>query len=126
VDRVRVRFATPTALNSGQQVAERPKFGVLASRIRDRLSTLRELYDGGPLEIDFRQFGDLAERVRLTRCELRRVDVMRQSSRTGQVHPIGGFVGEAEYEGDLAEFVPFLREARWTGPVAARGSPIRR
>lgn len=115
VDRVLVRFATPTELKSGQQVAERPEFAVLASRIRDRLSTLRELYDGGPLEIDFRQFGERAARVRLTRCELRRVDVTRQSSRTGQVHPIGGFVGEAEYEGDLAEFVPFLRAAKWTG-----------
>src|SRR5207248_2019725 len=29
------------------------EFGVLASRIRDRLSTLRECYDEGPLAIDF-------------------------------------------------------------------------
>jgi hypothetical protein len=115
VERVRVRFVTATELKSGPQVSGRPEFGVLASRIRDRLSTLRELYDGGPLEIDFRQVGERAARVRLTRCELRRVDVTRQSSRTGQVHSIGGFVGEAEYEGDLAEFVPFLRAAKWTG-----------
>jgi hypothetical protein len=115
VERVRVRFVTPTELKSGQQVSERPEFGVLASRVRDRLSTLRNLYDDGPLEMDFRGFGERASRVRLTRCDLRRVDVVRQSSRTGQVHPIGGFVGEAEYEGDLAEFVPFLRAAKWTG-----------
>ena len=31
------------------------------------------------------------------------------------MHSIGGFVGEAEYEGDLAEFVPYLRVAKWTG-----------
>jgi hypothetical protein len=43
------------------------------------------------------------------------MDIERRSSRTGQVHPIGGFVGEAEYEGDLAEFVPYLHAARWTG-----------
>jgi len=115
VERVRVRFVTLTELKSGQQVSERPEFGVLASRIRDRLSTLRELYDGGPLEIDFRQFGERAARVRLTHYDLRRVDLTRQSSRTGQVHSIGGFVGEAEYEGDLAEFVPYLRAAMWTG-----------
>jgi hypothetical protein len=46
---------------------------------------------------------------------LRYVDVQRRSSKTGQVHSIGGFVGEAEYEGDLAEFVPFLKAAQWTG-----------
>ena len=27
----------------------------------------------------------------------------------GQVHAIGGFVGEADYERELAEFVPYLR-----------------
>src|SRR5262249_24057018 len=115
VDRVRVRFTTPTELKSGQQLTERPEFAVLAARIRDRLSTLRECYGEGPLAIDFRAFGERAARVRMTRCEIGRVEVERRSSRTGQVHPIGGFVGEAEYEGELAEFVPYLKAAKWTG-----------
>src|SRR5262249_15598945 len=100
VDRVRVRFTTPTELKSWQRVAERPEFGVRAARIRDRLSTLRECYDDGPLTIDFRGFGERAARVRMTRCKIERVEVARRSSRTGQTHPIGGFVGEAEYEGE--------------------------
>ena len=115
IARVHVRFVTPTELKSGQQLVEQPDFGVLASRIRDRLSTLRERYDAGPLEIDFRGFGERASRVRMTRCELQRVEVERRSSKTGQTHAIGGFVGEAEYEGDLAEFIPYLRAAKWTG-----------
>jgi hypothetical protein len=112
---VRVRFLTPTELKSGQQLADRPEFAVLAARIRDRLSTLRECYDDGPLAIDFRAFGERAAQVRMTRCEMAKVDVARRSSRTGQVHPIGGFVGEADYEGELSEFVPYLRAAKWTG-----------
>jgi hypothetical protein len=115
LERVRVRFLTPTELKSGQQVTSRPEFGVLASRIRDRLSTLKKLYDDGPLEMDFRGFGERAAQVRMTRCTIGRVDVERRSSRTGQVHSIGGFVGEAEYEGELSEFVPYLRAAKWTG-----------
>ena len=115
IGRVRVRFLTPTELKSGQGLAQRPEFGVLAARIRDRLSTLRELYDDGPLDIDFRAFGERAARVRMVRCEIEQVDVRRRSSRTGQVHPIGGFVGEADYEGELAEFIPYLRAAQWTG-----------
>jgi len=39
----------------------------------------------------------------------------RRSSRTGQTHSLGGFVGKAEYQGDLTEFVPYLRAAQWTG-----------
>ena len=114
-ERVLVRFVTPTELKTGHQLAKRPDFGVLAARIRDRLSTLRELYDDGPLKIDFRGFGERASRVRMTRCGMGRVDLVRRSSRTGQVHPIGGFVGVAEYEGALAEFVPYLKAAKWTG-----------
>ena len=115
VERVRVRFVTPTELKSGQQLAERPEFGVLAARIRDRLSTLRDCYGEGPLAIDFRGFGERAARVKMTRCEIAEVDVQRRSGRTGQVHPIGGFVGKADYEGDLTEFVPYLSAAKWIG-----------
>ena len=109
--RLRVEFKTPTELKG----ADRPEFGVLFARSRDRVSTLRALYGSGPLEIDFRAMGERANMVRMTRCELRHVDAERLSSKTGQVHGIGGFVGVAEYEGELGEFVPYLEAARWTG-----------
>jgi hypothetical protein len=115
VTRLRVGFLTPTELKSGQQLAGRPEFSILAARIRDRVSTLRELYGDGPLTIDFRAFGERSALVRMTRCDIRQVEIMRRSSRTGQVHPIGGFTGEAEYEGHLTEFVPYLTAAKWTG-----------
>jgi hypothetical protein len=115
VMRLRLSFITPTEIKSGQQLATRPEFGIVAARIRDRISTLRELYGPGPLDIDFRAFGERAALVRMTRCEIRHVDIARRSSRTGQTHSIGGFTGEAEYEGDLTEFVPYLRAAQWTG-----------
>ncbi len=55
IERVRVRFVTPTELKAGHRLAERPEFGVLAARVRDRVSTLRTLYGGGPLAIDFQR-----------------------------------------------------------------------
>ncbi|HEY2844782.1 MAG TPA: CRISPR system precrRNA processing endoribonuclease RAMP protein Cas6 [Bryobacteraceae bacterium] len=115
VQRVKIRFETPTELKAEGQSIAQPEFGVLASRIRDRISTLRALYDEGPLKLDFREFSERAARVRMTRCDIRHLDVSRRSSATGQIHPLGGFVGEAEYEGDLTEFIPYLHAARWTG-----------
>lgn len=137
---VHLRFVTPTELKGGHQVMDQPEFAVLMRRIRDRVSTLRSLYDGGPLELDFRGFGERAERVRMTHCNIHRVETMRESTRTGQAHSIGGFVGESEYEGELAEFMPYLRAAKWTGvgrrfwgrgkspwrPNAANRQPVRR
>jgi CRISPR-associated endoribonuclease Cas6 len=111
VCRVRVRFLTPTELKG----AEQPEFGILLARIRDRVSTMRELYGDGPLAIDFKAFGQRASRVAMTRCELVEVTAERTSRATGQRHSLGGFTGIAEYEGDLAEFLPYLEIARWTG-----------
>jgi hypothetical protein len=51
----------------------------------------------------------------MSRSELRPVDVDRRSSRTGQSHSIGGFIGSVEYQGSLAEFLPYLEAAHWTG-----------
>ena len=113
--RVRLRFRTPTELKTGGAVSESPEFAVLFSRLRDRLSTLRALYGAGPLDIDFRAMGERARSVRLEHAALQWEIVNRRSSRTRQVHSIGGFTGEAQYAGPLTEFLPWLRAARWVG-----------
>lgn len=113
--KIRVEFLSPTELKHEHRVTRRPEFPILFGRIRDRISTLRRLFGEGPLDIDFQGSGVRAAAVRLTRWEGRRVDADRRSSRTGQSHSIGGFVGVAEYEGELAEFLPYLEAGRWTG-----------
>jgi hypothetical protein len=115
VEQLRVHFVTPTELKSGSTIAKQPEFPILFARIRDRVSTLCSLYGSGPLEIDFKSMGERAALVRMTACEIKRIDVTRRSSRTGQAHGLGGFVGWADYQGQLAEFLPFLRAAKWTG-----------
>jgi hypothetical protein len=109
--RVRVSFLTPTEIKG----ADRPDFGPLFARIRDRVSTLRALYGSGPLEIDFAAMGERARRIEMTRCEIEHVEAERTSRATGQRHPLGGFAGIAEYQGELAEFTPYLEAARYTG-----------
>ena len=111
VCRVRVHFLTPTELKG----AEQPEFGTLLTHIRDRISTLRDLYGDGPIAIDFKAFGERSRRVSMTRCELVSVAAERTSRATGQRHSLGGFTGIAEYQGDIAEFLPYLEIARWTG-----------
>jgi hypothetical protein len=116
---VRLRFVTPTELKGAGAPAggtdAGPQFGVLFARLRDRISILRALYGTGPLDIDFRALGERSRAVELVSSDLEWIAARRRSSRTGQSHPLGGFTGEAEYAGDLAEFLPWLRAARWTG-----------
>jgi hypothetical protein len=113
--RLAVRFLTPTELKARGVVSEEPRFGDLMARIRDRVSSLRAIYGSGPLQIDFLALGRRASAVKTARCIVRQVTVERRSSRTGQTHPVGGFIGEAEYDGDLGEFLPLLRAACFTG-----------
>lgn len=115
VDSVRVRFLTPTELKSAGVVSDRPEFPVLFGRLRDRISTLRALYGPGPMDVDFAALGERAAKIRLRHCDLRWENVERKSGRTGQVHPLGGFTGVAEYLGELTEFLPWLQAARWVG-----------
>jgi hypothetical protein len=114
VRQVRLRFLTPTELK-GAAPDGGPAFGVLFARLRDRISTLRAFYGAGPLAIDFRALGERARAVELVSSDLEWTTARRRSTRTGQTHPLGGFTGDAVYAGDLTEFLPWLRAARWTG-----------
>lgn len=113
VSNLQVRFITPVELK-GQTGSEIP-FGILFARVRDRIGILSSLYGEGPLELDYRAAGERAASIRTVSCELQYNDFSRRSGRTGEVHPIGGFTGVAQYEGELAEFAPWLRAACWTG-----------
>ena len=115
VRRLRVEFVTPVELKSVGKTLGRPEFGALMTRVRNRISTLRQRYGEGPLELDFAAFGERASRVTMTECRFEKVVAQRKSAATGQVHPLSGYVGHAVYEGDLTEFVPLLRIAEWTG-----------
>ncbi|MGO9263200.1 MAG: CRISPR system precrRNA processing endoribonuclease RAMP protein Cas6 [Bryobacteraceae bacterium] len=112
---VRLRFVTPTELKGDGGLVERPDFAILFGRLRDRIASLSALYGRGPLAIDFRGLGERAREVRLVRCVLEWQQAERRSGRTGQVHSIGGFTGDAEYAGNLGEFLPWLAAARWVG-----------
>jgi hypothetical protein len=114
-NRVAMRFASPTELKADGSLAGRPKFITLFCRIRDRINTLSALYGPGPLNIDFQALTQRAHDIQIVRCELNWHHRKRRSSRTGQVHSIGGFTGEVEYAGPLGEFLPWLHAAYWTG-----------
>jgi hypothetical protein len=115
IDRLVVEFETPTELKVDGSMAQRPEFAVLAARVRDRIASLNHLYGSALVEFDWRRLDDAAREVRLVRADLEWSGGKRYSTRTGQVHPLGGFRGAAEYEGNLAPFLGLLRAGEWTG-----------
>jgi len=114
-ERIHVDFLTATELKAENHILDTPLFAVLLRRARDRISTLRTLYGTGPLEIDFEALNARSAAVQLTSNDIHHVEASRRSSRTGHTHPLGGFVGFAEYTGALSEFLPYLHIAEHTG-----------
>ena len=112
-----VRLVTPTELKSGGEVLESLPFRALFARARDRVYTLAALYSDPliGLDADIKALAWRAAAVETVSSRLRWVSAQRRSSRTGQVHPLGGLVGEVQYAGELTEFMPVLRAAWWTG-----------
>jgi hypothetical protein len=112
--RITVRFLTPTLLKADGKLVERPEFHHLLKRLRDRINALAHFYCDDRLEVDFKSFGERAERVQTVSSRIRWEDRDRRSWRTGQAHDMGGFVGEVTYEGDLEEFLPLLILGQYT------------
>jgi hypothetical protein len=108
--RITLRFATPVDLRDRGVSVEIPEFGPLIRRLRDRASSLAVFFGDGPLALDFKGVSALADTVRLVENGTRLVSVNRHSSRTGQRHDLGGFIGEATYEGEaIGTLMPLVR-----------------
>ena len=106
--RIAIRFVTPTLLKSGGEVVRRPEFHHVLKRLRDRINALSTFFGEGPIEADFHALGERAERIRTITTRTEWVERSRTSSKTKQRHELSGFRGQALYEGELSEFLPWL------------------
>ncbi len=107
--RVVVQFITPVRLKrNGRLVRELSADDLLVALAR-RWGDLARYYGGGiDPEPGVKAILGLRGRVRFGRCELRWLDWTRYSNRQQSRMQLGGVVGRAEIEGDVAELVPWL------------------
>jgi hypothetical protein len=108
VRRVTLRFLTPTMLKADGFLVRKPSFAAILKRLRDRINALSYFYCGTGLELDFKAFGQQAERVTTVADSTRWVESSRYSRRRDVTHDLSGFVGEVSFEGELAPFIPYL------------------
>jgi len=106
--KIKIRFLTPTSLKFEERAVREPEFHHLFKRVRDRLNALCTFYGAGSIDTDFRQIGKRSEQIRTVNLDLSWVERSRRSSKTHQRHELSGFIGDCVYEGDVAEFLPWL------------------
>ncbi|WP_169796527.1 CRISPR system precrRNA processing endoribonuclease RAMP protein Cas6 [Chondromyces crocatus] len=106
---VRVRYVSPTWLKEGGEVVREPRFGALMRRLRARLGALATVFGEREVDEDPRAMAAAADAVAMIHQAVTWYGQARRSTRTGQTHPLEGFVGEAVYQGELGRFLPMLR-----------------
>jgi hypothetical protein len=109
-----MRFATPTELKTAGAARPEPEFAVLIERLAERVWALGSLYQQWP-SWDYRELLEEARLVQLVDWESRYEHRQRRSSRSGQTHSLGGYIGTAIYQGPVGRFLPLLEIGRWTG-----------
>jgi hypothetical protein len=70
IQRITIRFVTPTFLRADREVIRRPEFHHIFKRLRDRVNALSTFFGEGPLQMDFSGLGKRAENVRTAGCDV--------------------------------------------------------
>ncbi len=112
-NRLRLHLLTPMHLVYGGELCREPAFHVLVRHLLRRLGNLTSFHcdreapplDGGWI--------DLAEEATLVGHNLRRHKWERYSRRQDKRMQLGGILGELDYEGNLAPFLPLLVLGSW-------------
>ncbi|MFB0538220.1 MAG: CRISPR system precrRNA processing endoribonuclease RAMP protein Cas6 [Anaerolineae bacterium] len=107
-DQVNLEFLTPTRIKHEGRFISQPPFHVIVRNVLRRVSSLYYFHCGEQWQFDYRGTIERAQAIRSAELDTRWVDWERYSGRQKARMKMGGFVGEAVYEGDLAEFRPLL------------------
>jgi hypothetical protein len=108
-----LRFLTPTEIVEDHQFLSAPTFSSLIARLLERCQALELHYAADPTPQPiwrerYLRLTDAARQVGMMRVETRWIKVRSGSRRTGVSTPIGGFVGDVLYEGNLTPFHEWL------------------
>ena len=109
-NKITLRFLTPARIKYNGNFIEDLDFAILMRNLLRRLSWLAEIHCGEKWDMDWKGIINRAEEgVRTVNSGLRWHDWERYSNRQEKRLKMGGFMGDITFEGELAEFLPFLR-----------------
>lgn len=105
-----IYFLTPTRLKVDGHLIPELDFPTLMRNLLRRISWLAEIHGDRPLGIDYQSLLAKAELlVKTTFSRLTWLDWERYSIRQNTRMKMGGIIGKISFEGELAEFLPYLR-----------------
>lgn len=108
IDRITVRFLTPTRIISAGRLVHQADFEPFIRRLLERICELWQAYGDGAPPPDAAVLAEQAQQIKCLADETQWIDLTSISERTERRIPIGGFVGSATYVGNLATLMSWL------------------
>jgi CRISPR-associated endoribonuclease Cas6 len=106
---VKLRFLTPARIKYNGKFIDNANFEIVIRNLLRRLSSLAEVHCGEKWDLDWK---GLIERTKVIKTDYSNLvwkDWERYSQRQDTKMNMGGFLGDITFEGDLYEFMPFLK-----------------
>jgi CRISPR-associated endoribonuclease Cas6 len=106
---VKLRFLTPARIKYNGKFIDNANFEIMIRNLLRRLSSLAEVHCDEKWELDWKGLIERTKVIKTVHSDLVWKDWERYSQRQDTKLKMGGFLGEITFEGDLAEFMPFLK-----------------
>lgn len=109
IDSMRLSLQTPLRLKQQNSLQRELPFHVLIRAALRRMAALENAYGSGEPELDYSGLTDRAGKIQTVQADIKWRDLLRFSNRQRQKVSLSGLIGTAQYQGDLAEFLPLLK-----------------
>lgn len=116
VSRITLQFLTPVRLKYHESYVENPSFRTIVQSLLRQISLIYYIYHGRrELEVDYEDFLQLAEKVRLVKAQTSwaREGRLRHSKKEGR-QVTGGVVGGMQFAGEVGNFLALLKLGEFT------------
>lgn len=112
-DELAVVFKTPFRVKHQGRLTDLPEFHILIRTLLRRLGNLVQFHCNCRIDLPYKDIIQAAEAMELAENQTCWHDWTRYSGRQHKKMKMGGVVGRAVYQGDLANFLPMLVMGTW-------------
>ena len=106
---VKINFLTPVRVVLRGELTIKFDFKLFVTSLFRRISWLSIIHCNKELEFNYKGFISYANDIKTKEINIKWYDWERYSSKQDTRMKLGGFVGNITFEGDLKEFLPFIK-----------------
>lgn len=109
INKIKIKFLTPYRIIYEGKEAQHLAFHILIRSLLRRIGLLSYFHSDKPYDINFTDLIAKAQKVRTLQTNLTFHGQSRYSTKQHQRIPMQGMIGEVTYQGNLTNFIPYLK-----------------